>query len=55
LFHKKRVTVNLDLDTHRRLKHVSFDTNTTMNDLIVTAVISYLTALNSVHSEHIDV
>ena len=38
----KRVTVLMPPDIHRRLKLLSFDKDTTMNDLILTAVHKYL-------------
>ena len=34
----------MSLELHKRVKYVSFDTDTTMNDLIIAAVEMYLQA-----------
>ena len=41
----KRVTVVMPPDTHKQLKLLGFDSDTTMNDLILTAVHKYLSEL----------
>ena len=38
----KRVTVVMPPDIHRQLKLLGFEKDTTMNDLILTAVLKYL-------------
>ena len=38
----KRVTVVMPPDIHRQLKLLGFENDTTMNDLILTAVLKYL-------------
>ena len=38
----KRVTVLMPPDIHRKLKLLGFEKDTTMNDLILTAVLKYL-------------
>ena len=40
----KRVTVVMPPDMHRQLKLLGFEKETTMNDLILTAVHKYLSA-----------
>ena len=41
----KRVTVVMPPDLHKQLKLLGFDSDTTMNDLILTAVHKYLSEL----------
>jgi len=47
----KRVTVVMPPDVHRQLKLLGFQEDTTMNDLILTAVHKYLSECGSKSSE----
>jgi hypothetical protein len=47
----KRVTVVMPPDLHRQLKLLGFEKDTTMNDLILTAVLKYLSEA-AVQIEH---
>jgi hypothetical protein len=47
----KRVTVVMPPDVHRQLKLLGFEKDTTMNDLILTAVLKYLSD-SAVQIEH---
>jgi len=47
----KRVTVVMPPDLHKQLKLLGFEKDTTMNDLILTAVLKYLSD-SAVQIEH---